>query len=62
MIVYRYGRGAASTFDQPSPSSRRSPWDKIRDEVALEHRVIENHEPDSPRVRPSLGSVGWIVR
>jgi hypothetical protein len=38
-------------------------WIGIRDAIDVERRVIENRQPDSPRVRPTLAtSIGMVLR
>jgi hypothetical protein len=63
MHLYTYGRLAATAKKRQltTPPQVRKQWDRIRDLVSAEHRVIEHRSPDSPRVKPTLGSVGFII-
>jgi hypothetical protein len=63
MDYMAYGRLAAMAKKRhiTTPPRARKAWDRIRDLVSAEHRVIEHRSPDSPRVRPTLGTVGFIM-
>jgi hypothetical protein len=63
MHLYTYGRLAATAKKRPlnTPPQVRKALDKVRDLVSAEHRVIEHRNPTSPRVRPTLGTVGFII-
>jgi hypothetical protein len=37
-------------------------WDRIRDQISREHRLLALVDPRSPRIRPTLAPVQWSVR
>ena len=62
-----------STYNRPPARRQATPrppknkvvefWIGIRDAIDVERRVIENRQPDSPRVRPTLAtSIGMVLR
>jgi hypothetical protein len=60
-IYNLYGRRASANRPAETPLQIRKTWDRLRDFIADEHRVIQSHEPNSPRIKPSVGVVGFIL-
>jgi len=60
---------AVSTFnkwnrrpDHRASVPHRNPWEAVREQLAAEHRELRSINPASPRVKVSLGKVGWVLR
>jgi hypothetical protein len=66
MSIYDADRRASSApLRQQRPKRRRrisvEAWAGSRTKIDNEHKRLESIDPNSPRVRPSLGVVGWIL-
>jgi hypothetical protein len=57
-----YGRSAASAAERQTQKHRQRLWDLLHDKIAIEHRALEARDPGSPRIKPSVGTVGWVLR
>jgi hypothetical protein len=40
---------------------RQRLWNLLRDRISCEHRALEVTNPTSPRIRPGVGVVGFIL-
>jgi hypothetical protein len=60
LAFYIGARGTSS----PQNSKRRPvpDWDRIRREMEIERRMLTIADSYSPRIRPTLASVGWGLR
>jgi hypothetical protein len=53
-----FNRAARRRQDQQKqPRFSAEAWDRIRDQISREHRVLAASDPRSPRIKPSLWSV-----
>jgi len=61
MHIYTYGR-RTSSVDHQTPKHRQKLWDLLCAKVSAEHRALETTNPTSPRIKPTVGLVGWVLR
>jgi hypothetical protein len=62
ITVYPYGR-LTSSADHPQDQNSRlaRAWVRIREQLVAERGGLEQSNPTSPRIKPTVGVVGFIV-
>ena len=62
MHYIRANNPSSNSSRRHRPKQHAIDWDRLRDTISREHRLITAVDPRSPRVRPSLSPVQWGVR
>ena len=58
MSIYDAGTPGTRPPRRHQPKhGRRFSWDRLRDRIAREHRLIAAADPRSPRVRPTVATL-----
>jgi hypothetical protein len=69
VLDYIIANRPQSNYRRHSPKQPRQPrrltieaWARRRAEIDRDHRSLEASDPHSPRIKPTVGLVGWVLR